>query len=379
MHVILPIEFSFLTQNPKIVFKKKTLKSDSIIHLINYCLNYKDDDEFSLNSTMMRHLYSKDYPVLVKYLVFKNFIRKIRNHKAGANSRIYTVCFPFTNFTDAFQLCNHFLQDKWKKHQKRFILSLPDLKTSILPELRKPLIDNLYQVDIDAVKAIKWIKSGITQSQTREFHFLKIEAINSKDMHNSFDDHGRFHTSFTNLRKELRQFLQVDGKKLLDLDIKTSQPLFLAQILKNYNGLGTYDRFIDITENQDIYLFLLNKNPQYLKSTLKDSRDAIKKDILTSLFDPQKTTAIPYNKLLNDEFPEVYTFVKHYKKYEGEFLWKTLQSLESNFIYNIIFKKINDLNLFCITIHDSIMFQEKDKKVIEEIWYQELKILKNSL
>jgi hypothetical protein len=379
MHVILPTEFSYLTKNPKIFFKKKTLKTDYIIHLINYCLIYKDDTEFPLNSTMMRHLYSKNYPLIVKYLVSKDFIRKVRNHEAGANSRIYTVCFPFTCFTTPFQLFNHFLKDKWEKHQKHFILSLPELKTSILPELRKPLIDNLYQVDIDAVKATKWIESGITQSQTREFHFLKIEAINSKDIHYSFDDYGRFHSSFTNLKKELRQFLQVDGKKLLDLDIKTSQPLFLAQILKNYNGLGTYDRFIDITENQDIYLFLLNKNPQYLKSTIDESRKAIKTDILTSLFDPQKTTAIPYNKLFNDEFPEVYTFVKRYKKYEGEFLWKTLQRLESNFLYNSIFKKIKDLNLFCITIHDSIFFQTKDKKVIEKIWYKELEKLKNSL
>jgi hypothetical protein len=380
MKVIVPIEFFNLTTKEKIVFKKKTIKTAYITHLINHCLHFKDEEQFSLNSTMMKYLYSKNYPSIVEYLVAHEFIEKVGTHCAGKYSRQYKVIFPFTEFTDPFDLRNTFLEKKWHKHQQKVLNSLSSLETSILPKLRRPLIDNLFKVDIDAVKAYKWMKTDLTDSTKMEYNILKVETIGSNERFFDFDPYGRFHSSFTNLRKELREYLQVNGEYLEELDIQTSQPFFLAQILKNYNYFNVYDRFIDITENHDIYLHLLSQNPQYIRETEKESRDAIKVDIFKTLFDSKrKTTKIPYNKLLDDEFPEVYTFVKHYKKQYGEYLWKTLQRLESNFIFNRIFKALNDLNLFCITIHDSILFEKKDKLIIEGIWNEGLENLKKSL
>lgn len=377
MKVMLPIEFNDLTLKEKIVHKRQIIKTAYIIHLMNYCLNYKDEEEFSLNSSMMRYLYSKKYTSVVNYLIDKNFITQVGTHSAGRFSRQYKVVFTFTDFTDPFDLKNTFLEKKWKKHQQKVITSLSTLQTSILPELREPLIDNLYKVDIDAVKAYKWMKTDLTEPHKMAYNLLKVETIRSKERFFDFDPYGRFHSTFTNLRKSLRNTLQVNGEYLEELDIKTSQPFFLAQILKNFNYFNIYDRFIDITENDDIYLHLLSKNPQYIRETVKESRDAIKTDIFKTLFDSiRKTTKIPYNKLLDDEFPQVYTFVKHYKKNHGEYLWKTLQRLESNFIFNRIFKTLNELNLFCITIHDSILFEKKDRKVIENVWNEELEKLK---
>ena len=120
MKVIVPMEFLNLTVKDKIVYKKKNIKTSCIIHLINYCLYYKDEDEFSLNATMMKFLYRTNYTLIVSYLIDKEFIKKVKSHSAGRWSTQYQVVFPFTVFTDPFGLKNKFLGKKWKE------LTIPD-------------------------------------------------------------------------------------------------------------------------------------------------------------------------------------------------------------------------------------------------------------
>jgi hypothetical protein len=49
-------------------------------------------------------------------------------------------------------------------------------------------------------------------------------------MHNfyySVDDNvGRFHSNLTNIKKELRNYITYDDQKLVNIDIKNSQPFF---------------------------------------------------------------------------------------------------------------------------------------------------------
>lgn len=46
------------------------------------------------------------------------------------------------------------------------------------------------------------------------------------------DNIGRFHSNITNLRKELRNFLRYDGKRLVNVDIRNSQPFFAGVLLQ---------------------------------------------------------------------------------------------------------------------------------------------------
>ena len=90
-----------------------------------------------------------------------------------------------------------------------------------------------------------------------------INNIAEGNLFFTFDPHGRFHSSFTNLKKEIRnQYLTIDGQKLSCLDIKTSQPFFLVQIMKeNYAFTNPeINKFIDIVENHDLYIYLKDKD-----------------------------------------------------------------------------------------------------------------------
>ena len=39
---------------------------------------------------------------------------------------------------------------------------------------------------------------------------------------------GRVHTNFSRLKRELKKHLRIDGQRLMEIDIKNSQPTFLA-------------------------------------------------------------------------------------------------------------------------------------------------------
>jgi hypothetical protein len=57
-----------------------------------------------------------------------------------------------------------------------------------------------------------------------------IEAIAAESPRASVCDYGRFHSLATNMRREVRQALRINGQKLVELDVACCQPLLLAHL-----------------------------------------------------------------------------------------------------------------------------------------------------
>jgi hypothetical protein len=75
---------------------------------------------------------------------------------------------------------------------------------------------------------------------------------------NSRDTFGwRFHSNLTRLKTEARRALRVNGKPLAEIDIKNSQPLFLAKLLKE-RGIVGCEKYIEICQ-QDLYACIAAK------------------------------------------------------------------------------------------------------------------------
>lgn len=67
-------------------------------------------------------------------------------------------------------------------------------------------------------------------------YFSQMKSINrihngGNDFSFTVDHTGRVHTNLTNLPRELRQFIRLDGKKITGRDLVSSQPVFLACLL----------------------------------------------------------------------------------------------------------------------------------------------------
>jgi hypothetical protein len=74
-----------------------------------------------------------------------------------------------------------------------------------------------------------------------------IQELKSQNFYCDLDNNiGRFHSNLTNLKKELRSFITYEGRQLVNIDIRNSQP-FLSTCLfrpefwdRNHSGLNIY-------------------------------------------------------------------------------------------------------------------------------------------
>lgn len=74
--------------------------------------------------------------------------------------------------------------------------------------------------------------------ESRESVLEVMHAIAAGDLHTTICRYGRFHSAITRLKREIRPHLSIGGRRLVNLDIANSQPLFLGITL-----LRDWDRY----------------------------------------------------------------------------------------------------------------------------------------
>ena len=102
------------------------------------------------------------------------------------------------------------------------------------PELTKWLEGDLCKFTIDYEDAIEYTKATYKgDDEKQEKRLMSIEQLNNGDI---FFSRGgkdnRFHSNFTSLAGDLKQFIKYDGMPLGEVDIKSSQPVIIATIFK---------------------------------------------------------------------------------------------------------------------------------------------------
>jgi hypothetical protein len=309
----------------------------------------------------------------IEYLIENGFIEKTGNYSSHhVKSNKYKICEKLDDVV--IYRSNDFVFDK--KCRSRLAEKngkIRDIKSTIPVEIRTKLISDLNYITIDDVQSMQFINDTIKDNRRKYLkNLIMITKITDMDIFTKFDKHGRFHTNFTNLRKGIRnQYLRIDGEPITGLDIKTSQPFFLCQILKKewlINNDPEIKKFIQIVERGDLYTYFRDKYP--LKFV---DRAAVKPMIFKCLFDKRKNVH-HYKQLFRGEFPTVYEFIVNYKVNYGEYLWQTLQRMESHFIFNTVYpaiiNQLQDIKLF--SVHDSLHFPLKYYSEIKKIWDQKM-------
>ena len=379
MHVAIPVQFEFLTGTTKITFSGSSLKTAYLIHLLNKCsMEFGNGrNGFFLNSKVLKQIYGKYYKRYINYLIQHDFIHKVRHHSTTEHtSNLYALNAKSLSLKH-YIINDYILERKLKKVQSEYISTVSVLRTTIPVDIRQKLVKDVYEVELDYDSALSFLNSMGSISQ-RKYHMnlSMLNNIKDRNLFFTFDPYGRFHSNFTNLKKEIRNnYLKIDGQELDYLDIKSSQPFFLVQILKeNYTFKNTeINKFIDIVENHDIYNHIKDSSPEF-----NNDRDKAKRSVIMTLFDDKHKTT-KHKELFKALFPLVYNFIEGYETLYKEPLWMTLQRHESLFIYNMVYRKIvkEIPTIKLLTVHDSIYFPIQHKNQIMEIWSSALKSLHN--
>lgn len=263
-------------------------------------------------------------------------------------------------------------------------------------------------------------------SNSRAVHDLKYQNFHYKIDNNI----GRFHSNLTTLKKELRNYITYDGKKLVNIDIRNSQP-FLSTVLMTEEfwssihpglsifkfptamniicgypvsrkmvklyGLNYYDSIDKLRMGTHTYTMSVTSS---LKSLNTDSGEYIsfakssqfykkvfKKVFPDSKFDKSKVKGMFFQyiyssnkqnfweekRLISEAFPSVTYLFESLKSLDYVLLSHIMQRLESTLIIEVVSRRISaeKPNLPFFTVHDSIATFPEEVEYIKGILREE--------
>ena len=201
---------------------------------------------------------------------------------------------------------------------------------------------------------------GTLEAKLEAYEFV-LSRIARRDHHYSKDAQGRRYTLVTNLKRELRRCLQVDGQPLCEIDIKNSQLLFLALEMKRD---GVYDNdFFDACVHGALY--------ESIGDHATTTRDAVKKALTQrALFSPnsarcQRSTIM---KMFRKLYPVVWKYMFDVKncKNGGSKLAKILQNSEADLVIQKVCGRLRRENqiAFVTPVHDCLLFLPGDSDYV---------------
>ncbi len=235
----------------------------------------------------------------------------------------------------------------------------------------------------------------------------------------------RFNTNLTSLKKELRQFLRVNGEKLVEVDIKSSQPFILSTILNprftntiddGYNLFTIYpelydefqkvksiipsntpdrteyilgvhftpglvvglQKFTEYNFENDFYENILvngrliSDSPTMNHKVNSKGRSFIKKHIMNYLFERNEDNKFRNFVIekINSLYPELTEFIERFHSYYGNTKFSyLLQRTESYLVLNWICGYLNENHpeIPFFTIHDSILTTWEYSTTVKDI------------
>ena len=219
---------------------------------------------------------------------------------------------------------------------------------------------------------------------------------------------GRLNTSFTSLASVLTPYLRLDGDPLKGLDIRNSQFLIFAVLLKNCQSKDKMLKFLELNgymnselvgKKQD--LKTLGELVEILKHIVNQTKKGADFDIFISqcengiVYDAFAQAAgitrqqakaaffhllfgaggqTEYSEVFEQIYPSIIRTIKLLKKQIGYKLFSVmLQKIESIYFVKTILLRCYNLNIPILTKHDSVFTTERNFKKMERIFNEVMK------
>ena len=226
-------------------------------------------------------------------------------------------------------------------------------------------IDAVFLAKVAGTSVIE--NGGCIDDKLEAYHFV-LERIANNEHRWKSDPQGRCYTLVTNLKRELRSLLRVEGRRLQYIDINNSQLTFLALEMKK-QGVDCED-FTSYCEQGQLY--------EHVAKHARSNRSKVKKTITQkALFSPNsaKCQRSPIKRTFDKLFPVAARFIYDQKNApEGHSTFaKMLQAAEAD----LIIKKVcGRLRLktkikFVTPVHDCLLFLPEDAETIKSVMSDE--------
>lgn len=297
-----------------------------------------------------------------------------KEHKFGKNSTFYKLTDNFETIAVIPVSVENTLIKKIIQDRNE---SFEAFKFTVEGQLYLSYISNLYITNInDAYVSINSmyllpIGVGILNYETIKKQKTILRRIQDKDIFlTRKNNEGRVVCNFSVLHRNLRQYLEFEGKTLKCVDLKNSQPLLAGMYIKSEM---MKDGEVIPQELED-YIELCSKGKFYEtfmsgKEYCSDCRKYFKQEFFGDVFFSKvKVKHTKLAKMFIERFPFIYQKICEFKGGYNSGTHKDFAINMQNFESNIVFDKINLPMLRegygCFNIYDSIVSHSNE--VLEE-------------
>ena len=345
-------------------FENNRFLSYYAIDLIDYFIfNYYTYNKHSLqiNSRWLKIIYGNQYPLIMRWLIHNNIIELYKNYSVGHKSKKYKL----TRYVIEHGFISNNIQslDKLEKKKVKFkVINQSQITNNVKVDTLEHLEYSLKQIQLNYKKAKCVLTDMNLAENSYKVNSNNIEKINKGHIYSSFDKYGRYHTNWTVLKKEIRQScVKIQGNDICELDIQNSKPFFLLLVMKEQGF------------KEDVYKTDVLNGTFYDKIAiyLNKERKEIKKEVFKILYGRTRKKLNDIDNAFKILYPMTWQFLIDYKVKLGYYklIARQLQTIESNFIFNIVIPEILKWNTIpIITVHDSIIFENQYKENVNLIW-----------
>jgi len=395
---------SFVKENIK-------LKEDKLIYVLHLIImnTLNKRNEFisktdgrvyiNLNSKLLKQKLGNNYKEYFDFWIKRRVIEENPKYSSGNFSKSYSLA---TKYLDNYEL--HDVKDFTFRRSLRFKKGCPNglafLKKGIDKldlniERAKVIVNRLKPSDDISMSDAKMLKNSRKYIKCQ----LAINWFESQDRAFIIDDSGyRLHTVLTMSNKILRECITIDGKKLLEIDMSSSQFYCLIylmdinnwneiinknnRILNDYKGYnikyytsntnmctiideiqasGEFIKYKDLVTGDQFYEHFLKL---YQKVYPNATRKRIKQLMIKALFSKNETHCAGVKGLFKSEFPNIYALISFIKRSRDTketdrhaVMAILLQRIESELILNRVCKRIHKEkpSFPILTIHDCLV------------------------
>ena len=360
---------------------------DSILYLINLIykrmhinprnFKNKEDGFIPLKSEYVRK-FIYNWEIVRDYLIENKIIQCDDIYNVGLSSLGYRINPKFINgsinrtyfrtnslYSKIERICKDGIDFQKYMRKKRFYILTPYENKSITIDIKNAYdwINSYFFSETNRITS----EANVNEKQ-KELDALmtmsnlqidKINRINNFELSGNliFDRSGeRFHTIITSLKKELRNYLRIDGEELVQIDLKNSQPYllllffnkafwskrklidnqivrlkeidieFYTWLTKNKKIVVPQDnstlKFIQLVKEGNLYDYCLNNYKKIYKEDDIDvweiERNIIKRQILSFLYDANRRYKLSgIRKYLQNEFHEIVAYIRELKSFKS--------------------------------------------------------------
>lgn len=318
----------------------------------------------------------------LKKLVDYGIIERLGNAVPGKTSYLYRIADQYYSKYESIKLTD-----------QRLIRRIDQARQKIHKEIAKSTRGRSEQIkylkQLTISENYRKILSDRYMRNYEQHNSILASAvrIENGDIFYSVDQtSGRFHSNVTNMSKELRPYLRIQGQQLVNIDVKNCQPYLSTILLTNPGKVSwmtdnvefarllaslqvtiTEDvkKYISLVITGQLYEYLMMK---FAAAGMNLTRSETKQQVLRILFARNRMPKEEMNKrarqIFIENFPTVNTIFSTVRGLEQGDKFTNykrfailLQRIESFLMLDVVLKRIHKElpGVIAITIHDSIM------------------------